>query len=177
MAARDAFVGAQRPPKFTTRVVTAPYIWPKEQRMKNRGCLLLYDVGLKQGLNCGDLVPSTSWHCQSLNAKPCWHCRQTTEGDLLSARMCCRSFLSPNPSSFCLILYLTVYLGSYCQVHQGMQKERRKESHAQGGYYLSVADCIYFGGLEASCFWLSSCVLVLGYKFRSTRTKEKYGGI
>jgi len=23
----------------------------KEQRMKNRGCLLLYDVGLKQGLN------------------------------------------------------------------------------------------------------------------------------
>ena len=51
VAARNAFVGAQRPPKFTTRVVTAPYIWPKEQRMKNRGCLLFYDVGLKQGLN------------------------------------------------------------------------------------------------------------------------------
>ena len=66
---------------------------------------------------------------------------------------------------------------SYCQMHQGMQEERRKESHTQGGYYLSVADCIYFGGMEASCFWLSSCVLVLGYKFRSTRTKEKYGGI
>jgi hypothetical protein len=43
-----------------------------------------------------------------------------------------------------------------------MQKERRKESHTQGGYYLSVADCIYFGGMEASCFWLSSCVLMLG---------------
>jgi hypothetical protein len=25
------------------------------------------------------------------------HCRQATAGDLLSARMCCRSFLSPNP--------------------------------------------------------------------------------
>ena len=54
-----------------------------------------------------------------------------------------------------------------------MQKERRKESHAQGGYYLSVADCIYFGGMEASCFWLSSCVLVLGLKILEYKNQRK----
>jgi hypothetical protein len=54
-----------------------------------------------------------------------------------------------------------------------MQEGRRKESHTQGGYYLSVADCIYFGGLEASCFWLSSCVLVLGLEILEHKNQRK----
>jgi hypothetical protein len=66
------------------------------------------------------------------------------------------------------MFYLTVYLGSL-----GMQEERRKESHTQGGYYLSVADCIYFGSLEASCLWLSSCVLVLGLEIQEHKNQRK----